>query len=556
MFLIFLILTTIPFLYRGEKDNSDDQPDENNFRKGQWTAEEDAVLAAYVTKHGTGNWNLVQKNTGLARCGKSCRLRWTNHLRPGLRRGPFSEEEQSKVIELHALWGNKWSKIAEKLTGRTDNEIKNFWNTRIKKRKRLGLSCYSDKLQSEASVEAFAPSSDNSEAGPSSNVPHLTFNNFDTNGQNQPQPYFHNGYFETEGNLSCCQLNTDNCSNQYLPYNNQFQGYSMGYCMDDEGASHHPSYTFDEGACSSDHPFDTFDEGACSSCSDHPFYTFDEGACSCGHPFYTFDEGACSSDHPFYTFDEGVCSIDHPFYTFDEGACSSDHHPFYTFDEGACSRDHPFYTFDGGACSSDQPNYMVNEVAYDPHCMVDEGLVSEMPLCSSGPCLGSEIPLHSSDPCSVSEMTLRSSEPCSVSEMPLRPSGPCLGSEIPLRSTDPFSVSEMPLCLSDPCSVSNIPLCSSGPCSVSEIPLLPSSSTVDDSILNDLSFPSFDDPSFDDPSLYDQYSSWSLPPDHTSLSLPLLDDLSTPLYDSLIAKEDISTNQYHETLPSLTNEYP
>ena len=94
----------------------DKSSDENNLKKGPWTAAEDDILAAYVRRHGTGNWNVVQKNTGLARCGKSCRFRWTNYLRPDLRRGAFSNEEQCKVIELHALMGNKWAKMAQEVS--------------------------------------------------------------------------------------------------------------------------------------------------------------------------------------------------------------------------------------------------------------------------------------------------------------------------------------------------------------------------------------------------------------------------------------------------------
>lgn len=81
-------------------------------KKGPWTAAEDAVLIDYVTKHGEGNWNAVQKNTGLARCGKSCRLRWTNHLRPNLKKGAFSSEEEKRILELHAQFGNKWARMA------------------------------------------------------------------------------------------------------------------------------------------------------------------------------------------------------------------------------------------------------------------------------------------------------------------------------------------------------------------------------------------------------------------------------------------------------------
>lgn len=81
-------------------------------KKGPWTAAEDGILIEYVKKHGEGNWNAVQKHTGLARCGKSCRLRWANHLRPNLKKGSFSQEEERVIIELHAKLGNKWARMA------------------------------------------------------------------------------------------------------------------------------------------------------------------------------------------------------------------------------------------------------------------------------------------------------------------------------------------------------------------------------------------------------------------------------------------------------------
>ncbi|KAK3199711.1 hypothetical protein Dsin_023126 [Dipteronia sinensis] len=81
-------------------------------KKGPWTAAEDSVLTEYVRKHGEGNWNAVQRNTGLARCGKSCRLRWANHLRPNLKKGAFSPEEERLIVELHAQLGNKWARMA------------------------------------------------------------------------------------------------------------------------------------------------------------------------------------------------------------------------------------------------------------------------------------------------------------------------------------------------------------------------------------------------------------------------------------------------------------
>lgn len=111
-------------------------------KKGPWTSAEDAILVDYVSKHGEGNWNAVQKHSGLFRCGKSCRLRWANHLRPDLKKGAFTPEEERRIIELHAKMGNKWARMAAELPGRTDNEIKNFWNTRIKRRQRAGLPIY------------------------------------------------------------------------------------------------------------------------------------------------------------------------------------------------------------------------------------------------------------------------------------------------------------------------------------------------------------------------------------------------------------------------------
>ncbi|XP_020584039.1 transcription repressor MYB5-like [Phalaenopsis equestris] len=108
--------------------------------RGPWTAREDALLTSYIQNHGEGNWRSLPKLAGLLRCGKSCRLRWMNYLRPDIKRGNISPEEEDLIIRLHRLLGNRWSLIAGRLPGRTDNEIKNYWNSHLsKKLKKQGL---------------------------------------------------------------------------------------------------------------------------------------------------------------------------------------------------------------------------------------------------------------------------------------------------------------------------------------------------------------------------------------------------------------------------------
>ncbi|PRQ30539.1 putative transcription factor MYB-HB-like family [Rosa chinensis] len=133
--------------------------DKSQVKRGPWSPSEDLRLISFIQKHGHGNWRALPKQAGLLRCGKSCRLRWINYLRPDLKRGNFTKEEEESIIKLHETWGNKWSKIASHYPGRTDNEIKNVWNTHLRKRLALKKSCGDDQSKELSSITSSSSSS-------------------------------------------------------------------------------------------------------------------------------------------------------------------------------------------------------------------------------------------------------------------------------------------------------------------------------------------------------------------------------------------------------------
>lgn len=116
-------------------------------RRGAWTPAEDHLLMKYINAHGEGSWRSLPKKAGLERSGKSCRFRWKNYLHPNVKLGNITEDEEELIIKMHKLIGNRWALIAGRIPGRTDNEIKNYWNTYL--RKKLEMSKKESKRKAE-----------------------------------------------------------------------------------------------------------------------------------------------------------------------------------------------------------------------------------------------------------------------------------------------------------------------------------------------------------------------------------------------------------------------
>ncbi|XP_074576108.1 transcription factor MYB36-like [Curcuma longa] len=99
------------------------------------------------------NWITLPLKAGLKRCGKSCRLRWLNYLRPDIKHGRFTEEEDGIICALYDRIGSRWSAIASHLAGRTDNDVKNHWNTKLKKKLLMAKAVRTGSLTSSVPIK-------------------------------------------------------------------------------------------------------------------------------------------------------------------------------------------------------------------------------------------------------------------------------------------------------------------------------------------------------------------------------------------------------------------